>query len=148
MRVNRNLSPTEIARIVGWHAMTVRTTQQELIKHGASSLEDKPRGGRRRQLMRVEDERAFLASFAERAPAGSILVAGEVHVALEAHLGRTIAASTTYRLLKRHGWRKVAPRPFHPKRNSEAAEAFKTGASKKPFAKPGRGLKPQGSSSG
>lgn len=148
LRVDRNLSPAEIARILGWHPITVRTTQQEFIKHGVASLEEKPRGGRRRQLMSLEDEQAFLAGFAERAKEGSLLVVGDVHAALEARLGRKVAESTTYRLLKRHGWRKVVPRPFHPKRNPEAAEGFKKGASKAPSAKPGRGLKRKDSSSG
>jgi hypothetical protein len=30
-----------------------------------------------------------------------------------------------YNLLHRHGWRKLMPRPFHPKRNLAAQDAFK-----------------------
>ena len=148
LRVDRDMSPAEIARILGWHTITVRTTQQEFIKHGVATLVEKPRGGRRRQLMSLEEEQIFLANFAERAKAGSILVIAGVHAALEAHLGRKVAESTTYRLLKRNGWRKVVPRPFHPKRNPEAAEAFKKGASKMPSSKPERGRKRKDSSSG
>jgi Winged helix-turn helix len=33
--------------------------------------------------------------------------------------------STIYNLLARHGWRKLMPRPFHPKRNLAAQNAFK-----------------------
>ena len=147
LRVDRDLSPAEIAGILGWHTITVRTTQQEFIKHGVAALEEKPRGGRHRQLMTLEQEQAFLASFAERAKSGSILVIADVHAALEAHLGRDIAESTTYRILKRNGWRKVVPRPFHPKRNPEAAEAFKKEASKTPSAKLRHGPKRKASSS-
>lgn len=148
LRIESNLTSVEIARILDWHPITVRTTQQEFIKHGVGALAEKPRGGRRRQLMSLEDEQIFLNGFAERAKAGSLLVVGDVHTALEAHLGRKVAESTTYRILKRHGWRKVVPRPFHPKRNSEAAEAFKKGASKKrsdkPERKPNRKASPSG----
>ena len=35
------------------------------------------------------------------------------------------ADSTVYNLLHRHGWRKLMPRPFHPKRNLAAQNAFK-----------------------
>ena len=137
----------EIARILGWHTITVRTTQQDFIKCGVAALEEKPRGGRRRQLMSLEEEQVFLAGFAERAKAGSLLIVSEVHAALEAHVGHPVAESTTYRILKRNGWRKIVPRPFHPKRNPEAAEAFKKGASKKPSAKRGSGRRRKASSS-
>jgi Winged helix-turn helix len=30
-----------------------------------------------------------------------------------------------YRLLNRHGWRKLVPRPVHPKANKEEQEQFK-----------------------
>jgi hypothetical protein len=33
--------------------------------------------------------------------------------------------STVYNLLHRHGWRKLMPRPFHPKRDLAAQNAFK-----------------------
>jgi hypothetical protein len=33
--------------------------------------------------------------------------------------------STVYNVLARHGWRKLTPRPFHPKRDIAARNAFK-----------------------
>jgi hypothetical protein len=33
--------------------------------------------------------------------------------------------SSIYRLLERHGWRKLVPRPRHPKANPEAQAVFK-----------------------
>src|SRR5215470_3519082 len=33
--------------------------------------------------------------------------------------------STVYNLLHRHGWRKLMPRPFHPKRDLAAQNTFK-----------------------
>jgi transposase len=75
----------------------------------------------------IEEETAFLNNFADKASEGSILIVREIQKALEDHLGRKVAESTVYRILKRRGWRKVVPRPFHPKRDPEAAEAFKKG---------------------
>ncbi|MFN9323173.1 MAG: winged helix-turn-helix domain-containing protein [Holosporales bacterium] len=40
-------------------------------------------------------------------------------------LGKNISLSTVYRIAKRHVWRKIAPRPQHPKRNPVAAGLFK-----------------------
>ena len=41
-------------------------------------------------------------------------------------VGHSIGGSQIYRMLKRHGWRKVMPRSKHPKKaNEEAIEASK-----------------------
>jgi Winged helix-turn helix len=39
--------------------------------------------------------------------------------------GTRVAESTIYRLLDRHGWRKLMPRPKHPKASPEAQEQLK-----------------------
>jgi hypothetical protein len=39
--------------------------------------------------------------------------------------GQAPSDSTVYNLLHRHGWRKLMPRPFHPKRDLAAQNAFK-----------------------
>jgi transposase len=146
LRTESGMKPDEIAKALGWHTITVRTTQQDFIKRGVAALVECKRGGRNRALMTPEDEKAFLDGFSEQAGAGSILIVTEVHAALELWLNRKIAHSTTYRILKRNGWRKVVPRPFHPKRNPEDAEAFKRGAIQKRSAKPKPGPQQQGSS--
>jgi hypothetical protein len=43
----------------------------------------------------------------------------------EQAIGHPTSNSTIYNLLARHGWRKLMPRPFHPKRDIAAQEAFK-----------------------
>ena len=43
----------------------------------------------------------------------------------EQMVGYKVAASTVYRLLERAGWRKVAPRPSHPRKDPTVEEAFK-----------------------
>jgi hypothetical protein len=55
-------------------------------------------------------------------------IAGPVFLA--DHVKRRLSAtatsnSTVYDLLARHGWRKLMPRPFHPKRDVAAQDAFK-----------------------
>jgi hypothetical protein len=40
---------------------------------------------------------------------GGVLTVPPIHAALVEHLGRGFPMSTTYRLLARHGWRKVQP---------------------------------------
>ena len=65
--------------------------------------------------MTPEEEREFLAPWAELASTGNMLVVSPLRAALSQKLGRTVRASVVYRLLERHGWRKVAPDTRHPK---------------------------------
>ncbi|MDD2316870.1 MAG: winged helix-turn-helix domain-containing protein [Desulfobacterales bacterium] len=83
------------------------------------------RGGRRRQLMSVEEEKAFLAPWIEKAGQGGVLVIPPIHAAFEREVKRKVTKSTVYRLLARHGWRKVTPDTHHPKSDPEVQEAFK-----------------------
>ena len=49
----------------------------------------------------------------------------EIKRAFEAEVGHKVAKTTIYRMLDRHDWRKIMPRPRHPKSDTEAQEGFK-----------------------
>ncbi len=87
-------------------------------------------GGRRRGHLSIDQEKEFLKSWVETAEHGGVLVVPPIHAAYEERIGRRVAASTIYRMLARHGWRKVAPDTFHPKRDVEAQEEFKKNSTK------------------
>ena len=90
--------------------------------------EDTPKtswGGRRRCTMTIAEEREFLAHWSEKATLGGVLTVPPMHAALVDRLGRAIPLSTTYRLLARHGWRKVQPDSKHPKSDPAVQEDFK-----------------------
>lgn len=125
LRVTLGASAKDIAQVVGWTVGTVRVMHSQYAKEGDAFFDVVRRGGRHRQNMTVAEEVAFLAPFFDRARAGDILVASEIKVAYEAALGRNVAESTVYRMLDRHGWRKIAPRPSHPKADPAAQAAFK-----------------------
>ena len=94
-------------------------------KEGDSIFELRDRGGRRHQYLSVEQEQALLTPFVQRAEAGGMLTVSEIQRAYEVQSGRQVAPSTVYRLLDRHGWRKVVPRPRHPKADIAAQAVFK-----------------------
>jgi transposase len=127
LRVEGGMSAVEIAGAVKWSAHTVRVVQRRFIESGAGSFADGKRGRRTPPRMSFQEEGAFLAEFSAAAAEASVVAAGGIKAAWEARLGRTVHKSTLCRMLKRHGWRKVAPRPRHPKRDPEAAGAFKKG---------------------
>ncbi len=106
----------------GW-ASQLRT---QFIRAGGQRADKKRlRGGRRRENMSYEEEVTFLGPFLEKAAKGGILVVGEIKEELDKRLGRRTALASTYNLLHRHGWRKLAPDTRHPKADSEAQEEWK-----------------------
>ena len=92
---------------------------------GAEARKKKLRGGRRRENMSFEEEVEFLAPFFEKAARGGILVVGEIKQELDKRLERQTALASTYNLLHRHGWRKLAPDRRHPKADIVAQEEWK-----------------------
>jgi transposase len=131
LRVFNNLSTSEIAKIVGWNVNTVRSTQKDFIDRGVIALTEGKRGGRYHALMTPDEERLFLSAFIAQANEGILVTANEIKLALEKKLGRSVHKTTVYRMLERNGWRKIIPRPSHPKKDKAAGLAFKKGASPK-----------------
>ena len=97
-------------------------------RRGVSYQDEKRRntwGGRRHYSMTIEEERDFLRPWEAKSVEGGVLSVPPVHAALVHRLGRPIPMSTTYRLLARHGWRKVVPDTKHPKSKPPVQEEFK-----------------------
>ena len=124
-----------VAEVLGAGIATVGRMQKEIRDQGAGwGSVKRSWGGRRRETMSLEQ--AFLKPWEELAGSGGVLVVPPIHAALEEKVGHSVAASTVYRMLARHGWRKVAPDTCHPKRDPKAQEEFKKRASRKAWRKP------------
>ena len=83
------------------------------------------RGGRRRELMSAEEEKSFLDPWVVKAETGGVLVVLPIHLTLEERVGHKVPKSTVYRLLARHGWRKVTPDTRHPKGDEAVRDELK-----------------------
>lgn len=125
IRATLGSSASEIARILGWSTATVHVIHSRWAKEGAAIFDLKPRGGRRHAYLTPEEEVSFLRPFLAKAESGGLLNAVEIKAAFEALVGRVVAKTTIYRMLERCGWRKVSPRPRHPKGDPAAQAAFK-----------------------
>ena len=68
-----------------------------------------------------KQEEDFLAEFLKKAEAGQIVTVPEMKQRYDEIIGFESAKSTIYRLIKRHGWRKVMPRSKHPNKASDEA---------------------------
>ena len=105
---------------VGWACQLRR----RFITAGHLVQRTRPAQGPRAYFSPAEEE-ALLEPFVERARQGQIVVAAEIRAALEQRLGKRTAPSTVYNLLRRHGWRKLAPDRVHPQGNPPAQRRWK-----------------------
>ena len=128
IRATLGSSAGEIAQLLGWSTATVHVMHSRWAKEGEAIFEVRGRGGRHHQHLTPEQEAQLLAPFVERAQAGGMLGVAEIQRAYRERCGKAVARSTVYRLLERHGWRKIVPRPRHPKADVAAQAAFKKGA--------------------
>lgn len=115
----------EIAAQIGTSRPFVSKISSLYKRFGPQGLETVGPGGRRNEYLSKDEEAAFLAPFIERATQGEIVTAKLIQEAFEQRLGHKVDESTIYRLLHRHRWRKVMPRPIHPEADPDAQESFK-----------------------
>src|SRR5450759_5343395 len=106
-----------IAEAIGVSLSTVNRAHMAYDHGGLEALKPRPSGGRKRENMTLEDEKALLALFAKAAGAGEMSNVHDLKAAYEKAIGHETSKSTIYNLLARHGWRKLMPRPFHPRRD-------------------------------
>lgn len=125
IRATLGSSAAEIARILGWSPATVHVIHSRWAKEGDAIFDLKPKGGRRHAYLTPKEEEEFLRPFLAKANAGGLLNAMEIKAAFEARVGQVVAKTTIYRMLERCGWRKIVPRPKHPKGDPAAQAAFK-----------------------
>ena len=114
-----------IAEAMGVSLSTVNRAHMAYDGGGIKALKPKPIGGRQRENMTLSEEKALLTRFSKAAGAGEMLNIHDLKAAYEQAIGHPTSNSTIYNLLNRHGWRKLMPRPFHPKRDIAAQKAFK-----------------------
>jgi len=115
----------EIAKHCGVSKASVHQVVSSYNRLGVEAVETPGKGGRPHEYLTLQEEQHFLAPFFARAERGEIATTAQIQQAFEARVGHEVDESTMYRLLNRHGWRKLMPRPRHPKASKEAQEQFK-----------------------
>jgi transposase len=125
LRAALGLPAADVALALGWRTSSVYNLQSRYQHEGAGALLGTGRGGRRHAWLSPEQEQRLLNSFTPTAEQGGIVEASALVRAYEQEAGHPVALSTVYRLLARHGWRKLVPRPQHPDASQEVQAAFK-----------------------
>lgn len=117
-------SSADIAMHVGVSQGFVRKVIQEYNRLGVAAFSTPGKGGRRNCYLSWLEEKQLIDSFKETARRGQIATANEIKIAYEKLCGFQVHKTTIYRLLERHQWRKIVPRPNHPKKEPSAIEDF------------------------
>ncbi|OLF49133.1 transposase [Streptococcus acidominimus] len=105
-----------ISDLIGLSHDTIWRLVKKYEQEGLSTLIQDTRGGRHRSYLTYEEEKAFLREQFDRSALGQFVTISEMHEAYQTKIGKATTLEGFYALLKRHGWRKVTPRPEHPKK--------------------------------
>ena len=122
---SKGLSAQEIGLIVGLKEPSIWRLWKRYREEGISMIRDKRGQNRGKAYLSLENEINFLSPFKEEAKSGKIVTVQSIRDKHEMLLSKTLSPGATYNLLRRHGWRKIVPRPEHPKYKPEDAERFK-----------------------
>jgi transposase len=117
-----------IAQQLGGSKEFVHQTIARDKRQGPDAFLGPGTGGRHHADRTLEQETAVLVPVVAQAATGDLPTRAQIQAALETQLGRPVADTTVYRLLDRHGWRTVVPRPQHPQSRPEARDPWKNTA--------------------
>jgi len=85
---------------------------------------NKPKGGNYKN-MTFEEEEKFLKQFEERAKKDKLLSINEIKQEYIKLVGHSIGHEQIYRVLRRHGYRKIMPRDIQRKRAMKRLSSLK-----------------------
>jgi transposase len=114
-----------LSDITGYSKANVYAIVQQYNSSKKKDVTAKPKGGRRRSLMSVEDELELMSSLENKALQGQILSGKDVRKIVEQKINKTVSDDYIWDLFKRNGWTKHSPRPHHPNKDIEKQEGFK-----------------------
>jgi len=82
-------------------------------------------GCNRTLFLSWQEEEELLAEISKQDKEGLLVVTKTIKTEIEARIGRIVLKDYSYDLLPRHGWRRVVPRPKHPKQYTEKRNILK-----------------------
>lgn len=120
-----NLDAQAIAKITGFSKGHVWNIHSSYRKIGEKVFDLGKKGGIYRRNLEAAQEESLLGEFMDNGDLGQILEIGRIKKHYEKLAGKPVNKSVVYRMLARHGWRKITPRPSHPKNDKIAMDGFK-----------------------
>ena len=129
---NPNKKAEEYAQFLGIKKSKVYRIVELYNNQGAGFTDNLKWGGRRDETsyLTFEEEKILMEKIRSRAISGHILTAKDLIFEIEDKLNKKVSDDYVWDLLKRHNWKKKAPRPIHPKHNQEFQDEFKKNSQK------------------
>lgn len=121
------LSLADTGRAIGRSVTATCRLRREFC---AIAAKERLPGRRKRDLrnrahLTFDEEAKMLDKVLNGAAQGGVIVIPTMHAQFEQHMGHKVDLSTLYRILARHGWRKLAPDTAHPQGDPVAREDWK-----------------------
>ena len=113
---SEGMTLTAIGNLLGFSTQTVKNQIDKYLLEGLSVILKETRGGRNRHYLTLEEEQEFLKQHLSNSLTGEYVTIDNLFRAYQERVGRQTTREGFYALLKRHGWRKITPRPEHPKK--------------------------------
>lgn len=120
------LSLEQTARAIGRSVNATCTLRTRFAKIAAGILKP-PRAKtalRSHALADLDKEAQILDEVLADVPAGGLIVIPRLKPLIETKMGKPMVLSTVYRMLARHGWRKLAPDTHHSQGDPQRREAW------------------------
>lgn len=125
IQIGKVSSAEVLAPLVDLSVHSIYKIVEKYNIEGPSSIFYKPKGGRRKAYLSLEEEKELFISLEDKASKGQIKAAGDIRLIVEKKVGHTISDDYLWDLFQRNGWKKKMPRPHHPKRSLEDQLEFK-----------------------
>jgi transposase len=136
LRVKHDMSTEAVAQATGFCVSQVWRIWSQYFRGSVAAIR-KSKGGRKNECMTAPEETEFLETQLAQARPGWILTARKIKESDEKKVGHKVPDSTVCRMLKRHHWRRVSPRPTHPRGDPAARAEFKKNSARR-WQPPGR----------
>jgi transposase len=125
LRLKHQMCVADISKATGFSETYIRHLHSNYKLLGFASVKGGGKGGRYNAHLSLHEEKELLQPFLDKAKSGGILEVSAIHSALEKKVGHKLNRQVTYNILARNNWRKITPRPRHPKADSVVQDTFK-----------------------
>lgn len=125
LKARYDMSAESIAQATGFTKGYIWQIHSNYRNNGHKAFIFGKKGGIYRRNLSASQEELLLADFTSKSDAGHILEISKIKRSYEELACKQVNKSVIYRMLARHGWRKITPRPIHPKNDKLAMSTFK-----------------------
>ena len=125
LKAAHDMSAEAIGKVLGFSKGYVWAIHSSYRHKGEIAFIAGKRGGDFHRNISFAAEKALLSDIESEGDMGRILDVKKIKNRYEGLAGKPVHKTVIYRMLARHGWRKITPRPHHPKNDKEAVETYK-----------------------